>query len=861
MDDTCAVCAETLEWVAYGQCGHREVCSTCIARLRFICDDRHCCICKSESSIIFVTKALGDYTRMINDFSGFPADPTEGRVGPYWYHEGTQAFFDDLDHYKMVKAMCRLSCIVCDRVDEQRNEVSKRRGNFKNIEQLKSHLFHCHRLFMCSLCLEGRKIFICEQKLYSRAQLNQHINTGDSEVDGSESERGGFMGHPMCEFCRNPFYGDNELYSHMSTEHYTCHICQRQHPGQYEYYRNYDDLEIHFRREHFLCEDEACLTKKFIVFSAESEMKRHNAMEHGGRMSRSKRSAALQIPTSFLYQRSGEQDRRGRGRGFRPDFSDSQLSLAIEASLETASADMSHATSSNAQADSNPRETSEVDSTLGSFGILASADFEPSPRYRQAVGQNPRNTPLEESSFPPLPVATRSSQQKSRNDSKGLGGNTMAAHLRRRNNRTVRVLNSSQAWPAASRQPTSLTSSSSQLRPISNSGHVSSSGSASSSMSKPATVNGLVASSYSNPKQSRPATVNGLVSASSASSSRNTSSTKKVSHSASASAPAPAPNLVDGGSFDPSASDFPPVSATQRNKLATTSQPLPKVEDVNTANKSLVERIRAGLEFDEDKYAAFKEISTEYRKDLIDTGEYFAYVYQFGLSHLVLELARLCPDAQKQKELLEAYNICLRSNSPYENGSGSNSGQLKGKKGSKKGKEKCEDNNGISTSKAGLTDHIISSVRELQSNYKPSKEEVEVLSKDGYRSMNGKTKALVVNEREDSSSANQPPAESRIQNHSRSAGGGSKKNSGTEGGTGGNKQRKKTSKFHRVRLGDSSPAALLDLTISDPDPDPSEEKTDGSKEDPPEVLPVRGVWQNGGGRRLVALTQKDPIKR
>lgn len=71
------------------------------------------------------------------------------------------------------------------------------------------------------------QVFICEQKLYTRVQLNKHISTGDSEVDGSESERGGFAGHPMCEFCRKPFYGDNELYLHMSTEHYTCHICQR----------------------------------------------------------------------------------------------------------------------------------------------------------------------------------------------------------------------------------------------------------------------------------------------------------------------------------------------------------------------------------------------------------------------------------------------------------------------------------------------------------------------------------------------------------------------------------------------------------------------------------------------------------
>ena len=30
---------------------------------------------------------------------------------------------------------------------------------------------------------------------------------------------------------------------------------------------------MHFRQEHFLCEDEACLAKKFIVFPTESEMK------------------------------------------------------------------------------------------------------------------------------------------------------------------------------------------------------------------------------------------------------------------------------------------------------------------------------------------------------------------------------------------------------------------------------------------------------------------------------------------------------------------------------------------------------------------------------------------------------------
>lgn len=97
-------------------------------------------------------------TSLISDFSALPAPLMEGQLGPYWYHEGTQAYFDDVDHYKMIKAMCRLSCSLCNKINEQRSERSKKKGEFKNVEQLKSHLFHRHRLFMCSLCLEGRKV-------------------------------------------------------------------------------------------------------------------------------------------------------------------------------------------------------------------------------------------------------------------------------------------------------------------------------------------------------------------------------------------------------------------------------------------------------------------------------------------------------------------------------------------------------------------------------------------------------------------------------------------------------------------------------------------------------------------------------
>ncbi|KAG7971153.1 hypothetical protein I3843_07G121600 [Carya illinoinensis] len=829
MDDSCAVCADVLEWVAYGPCGHREVCSTCVARLRFICEDHTCWICKTHSDIVFVTKALGDYTRMINDFSVLPKG-REGRVGSYYYHEGTQAFFDDIDHYKMIKAMCRLSCSVCDKTEGQPHDSSKRRANFRNIEQLKGHLFHQHKLIMCSLCLEGRKVFICEQKLYTRAQLKQHISTGDSEVDGTESERGGFTGHPLCEFCRTPFYGENELYSHMSTEHYTCHICLRQHPGHYEYYKNYDDLEIHFRQDHFLCEDDACLAKKFIVFPSGEALKRHNALEHGGRMSRSKRNAALQIPTSFQYQRSNEQDRlRGRGQAFQINSSESQLSMAIEASLETANADHTFhdpPLTSNPQVDPDAEGTSNIDPIIQEFESLATTDSELPSRYLQALGRS-RNAPLEESSFPPLPMAPKNSQQKPKQESENFPSNSMASHLRRQRN--VPELNSAQVWSASSCGPLPLAAASTQPRPTTNSAHVKS---LSSGQSKMATGNGLASSSYASLAQAWPTPA--LLSVGS---SRDSGNTGRIRHSASA------PDLVESVSVKPSSSDFPPVSVAQLHKLPRSSQASLNVQDVQTANRSLVEKIRAALEFDEDRYTAFKGITVQYRQGLIDTGRYLDLVQKFGLSHLILELARLCPDELKQQELVETYNASLRSNVPQANGRGTGNSHLKDGNGSKKGKGKSIVAEGNS-SKDRLANKILNTVKQLQSAYKPQEAAAEVLSREGYRAYKGgKSKVLMDEQHAELITGNQPLMKLRGQNDSPLAG--SKSNQNIQDGGGGSKQRKKTPKFLRARLGDGSVSSLLDHKNKDPDSNPEamDESSDGG-------LPVRGVWRNGGGHKL-----------
>ncbi|KAK8650632.1 hypothetical protein V6N13_140264 [Hibiscus sabdariffa] len=561
MDDSCAVCAGNLEWVAYGACGHQDVCSTCIVRLRFICNDRRCCICKAESNVVFVTKALGDYTKKISDFSVFPSEVREGRAGSYWYHEGTQTFFDDADHYKVIKAMCRLSCNLCDKMEEdQSRDGVKRRGKFRNIEHLKGHLFHMHKLVMCSLCLEGRKAFISEQKLYSRAQLDQHVNTGDSKVDGTANERGGFMGHPKCEFCKTPFYGESELYSHLSTEHYTCHICQS---FKVEWNSEICLLQIHFRRDHYLCEDEACLAKKFTVFRSVAELKRHTTIEHGGRMSRAPHNAALQIPTSFQYHHSNEDNHYGRPQRFQSQSNDNdyQLSMAIEASLGTANVPSA---SSPVQAVSTRGDTNDIDPLVQPFELLSTTDSESSSTYRRALGVGSGVAPFQESSFPPLPMVPGTSGQNSKHSSEN---NIKEAHLLCKKNKKKKISSSAQAWLATSYRPMEASSSSTTNNAASSSAVT---GNAVAQMN-------YVSSSHAQ-VQTQAATAGILTTSSSQTRSGKSSST---SHSSST------PNLANGGYLESESS----VSAAQRHRHSSSSRVLRIVKDVRTTNKSLAEKV------------------------------------------------------------------------------------------------------------------------------------------------------------------------------------------------------------------------------------------------------------------------------
>ena len=75
MEDCCVVCAEPLEYTAYASCGHKEACSRCVTRLRFVLKDKRCVICQQQSPAVVATRNLGTYTKLLpaQDFARLQA--------------------------------------------------------------------------------------------------------------------------------------------------------------------------------------------------------------------------------------------------------------------------------------------------------------------------------------------------------------------------------------------------------------------------------------------------------------------------------------------------------------------------------------------------------------------------------------------------------------------------------------------------------------------------------------------------------------------------------------------------------------------------------------------------------------------
>ncbi|KAG8044974.1 hypothetical protein GUJ93_ZPchr0008g13758 [Zizania palustris] len=109
----CVVCAEPLEHVAVGRCGHRTVCPLCAARIRYgPPQSRRCCICRTVCPTVVVTNtaaAAAIDAALFTSSSNLP-DPVSGldeRLGEYWYCAVISAYFDDEQQYEAVAAFLK----------------------------------------------------------------------------------------------------------------------------------------------------------------------------------------------------------------------------------------------------------------------------------------------------------------------------------------------------------------------------------------------------------------------------------------------------------------------------------------------------------------------------------------------------------------------------------------------------------------------------------------------------------------------------------------------------------------------------------------------------------------------------------
>lgn len=266
----CLVCANDFDESrvpCYGSCGHDGVCSLCFLRMRALARDMRCPMCKTYLEHVICSDQPGI---AFHNFTIWGES-----CGPdFEYDSKGQMFFPKQYYREKVSALWKSQCSVCQVL--RRDPLS-----------LKKHVSADHNLVMCALCIEHKQAFPCEHRLYTSTQFEKHLKKGDG--DGSE-------GHPNCEFCRRRYYDKTALFMHLSKDHFTCFICERE-GVRYQYFENYESLERHFKKQHFLCEEKECLAKKFIVFSNQVELVAHTRQFHPFiQVGRS-------IPLSFHMQR------------------------------------------------------------------------------------------------------------------------------------------------------------------------------------------------------------------------------------------------------------------------------------------------------------------------------------------------------------------------------------------------------------------------------------------------------------------------------------------------------------------------------------------------------------------------------
>lgn len=312
---TCVVCYKKVEIYSIGMCEH-PVCYECSTRMRVLCRQNECPICRQDLPKVVFTKEIQPFRHI-----------KKGNLLDTRYN----VFFDSLDIQEKFTQLLAHVCPLC-----------KNKQIFGVFTGLKDHMRRKHELNYCDLCVENLKIFSYERRCYTRPDLALHRRKGD--VDDKSHK-----GHPLCEFCDCRYMDNDELFRHLRRDHLFCHFCDAD--GLHHYYSSYDDLRDHFCQDHYLCDEGSCAEEKFTsVFRSEIDLKAHKSTVHGKFMGKAAAKQARTLELEFTLAPRGDSRNGRRGQSGGPlgpsnsrnsrdhyqdsrDFSDGESAFFIEPEL------------------------------------------------------------------------------------------------------------------------------------------------------------------------------------------------------------------------------------------------------------------------------------------------------------------------------------------------------------------------------------------------------------------------------------------------------------------------------------------------------------------------------------------------
>ncbi|EFW99997.1 c2h2 finger domain containing protein [Grosmannia clavigera kw1407] len=285
--EVCFICANPVIHQSIAPCNH-VTCHICALRMRALYRNKDCPHCRTAAPYVIFTD---DVTKRYEEYGAGDITTTDETSGIRYSNED----------------------IVGDTVLLLRYNCPDEACDYAGFgwPDLHRHVREVHHKKMCDLCTRNKKVFTHEHELFTDKGLDRHMRNGDDRPGAVDQT--GFKGHPLCGFCGERFYDDDKLYEHCRNKHERCFICDRRDARQPHYYRNYDALEEHFRRDHYLCIDRECMDKKFVVFESEMDLKAHQLEEHGNTLSKDVRRDVQVVSLSDFDYRPAYQNNGGRG--------------------------------------------------------------------------------------------------------------------------------------------------------------------------------------------------------------------------------------------------------------------------------------------------------------------------------------------------------------------------------------------------------------------------------------------------------------------------------------------------------------------------------------------------------------------